>query len=51
MFVSILERQTAILEDGCHHKVVWQRYCRKSLIFMLAGICVNLAPFKGNDRD
>ena len=29
MFVSVLERQRAILEDKCHHKVVWQRYCRK----------------------
>ena len=29
MFVSVLERQRAILEDGCHHTVVWQRYCRK----------------------
>ena len=29
MFVSVLERQRAILEDGCDHTVVWQRYCRK----------------------
>ena len=29
MFVSVLERQRAILEDGYHHTVVWQRYCRK----------------------
>ena len=29
MFVSVLERQRAILEDGCHPTVVWQRYCRK----------------------
>ena len=27
--VSVLERQRAILEDGCHHTVVWQRYCKK----------------------
>ena len=29
MFVSVLERQRAILEDGYHHTVVWQRDCRK----------------------
>ena len=29
MFVSVLERQRAILEDECHYTVVWQRYCRK----------------------
>ena len=23
MFVSVLERQRAILEDGCHHTIVW----------------------------
>ena len=28
MFVSVVERQRALLEDGCHHTVVWQRYCR-----------------------
>ena len=26
MFVNVLERQRAILEDGCHHTVFWQRY-------------------------
>ena len=31
IFVSVLERQKAIMEDGCHHTVVWQRYCRNSL--------------------
>ena len=25
MLVSVLERQRAIVEDGCHHTVVWQR--------------------------
>ena len=29
MFVSVLERHKAILEDGCYHKVVWQMYCRE----------------------
>ena len=29
MLVSILESQRTILEDGHHHTVVWQRYCRK----------------------
>ena len=24
MFVSVLDRQRAILEDGCHHTVLWQ---------------------------
>ena len=28
-FVSVVERQRAILEDGHHHTAVWQRYCRK----------------------
>ena len=46
MSVSVLERQRAILEDGYHHTVVWQRYCRKLTFwgcrpdFMLAGMCV-----------
>ena len=25
MFVSVVERQRALLEDGCHHTVIWQR--------------------------
>ena len=36
MFLSVMERQRAILEDGCHHTVVWQRYCRK-LTFQALG--------------
>ena len=36
MFVSVLERQNAILEDKYHHTIVWQRYCRK-LTFGLVG--------------
>ena len=62
MFVSELERQRAILEDGqCHHTVVWQRYCGK-LTFracigpaqfqvMLAGVCVTWLHSEGNDRE
>ena len=44
MFVSVIERLRAILEDGRHHTVVWQRYCKKSgcrpHVFVLAGMCV-----------
>ena len=29
MFVSVLERQRAILKDGHQHTFVWQRYCGK----------------------
>ena len=47
MFVSVRERQRAILEDRCHHTVVWKRYSRKLTFracrpppdFMLAGMC------------
>ena len=28
VFMSVLEWQRVILEDGCHHTIVWQRYCR-----------------------
>ena len=48
MFVSVIERQRAILEDGCHHTVVWQRYCKKSgfrpHIFCASGNVCNLTP-------
>ena len=54
MFVSVLERQRAILEDGCHHTVVWQKYCRKVILgivdpirFCASGNVSNLAPFYG----
>ena len=54
-FVSVLERQRAILEDGCHHTVVWQRYTVESWLFGLvsptqfyaSGNVCNLAPFLG----
>ena len=29
MFMSVVKRQRTILEDGYHHTVIWQRYCRK----------------------
>ena len=59
MFVSVLERQRAILEDGCHHTVVWQRYCRKLTFqacrplpdFLLAGVCVTWLHSRGNDSE
>ena len=59
MFVSVVERQRALLEDGCHHTVVWQRYCRKLTFracrpqpdFMLAGMCVTWLHSRGNDRE
>ena len=35
--VSVLKRQRAILEDGVHHTVVWQRYYRKLRVFGLVG--------------
>ena len=43
MFLSVLERVRAILDDGCHHTVVWKRYCTKVMfrasppVFMLVG--------------
>ena len=63
--VSVLERQRAILEDGCHHTVVWQRYCRKLTLracraccfffffffFILAGICETWLHSRGSDRE
>ena len=45
MFVSVLERQRAILEDGYYHTLDWQRYCRKRL-FGLVG-----QPWITNLRD
>ena len=39
MFVSILERQRAILVDGHHHTVVWQRCCRKLTFWPRSFLC------------
>ena len=38
--LSYGERQGTILEDGYHHTVVWQRYCRKLTFGLLEGECV-----------
>ena len=57
--MSVLERQRAILEDGCHYTIVWQSlYCRK-LTFGLVGsahfyaveMCVTWLHSRGNDRE
>ena len=53
MFVSVLKRQRAILEDRYHHTVVWQRYCGKLMflafrphsILCQQNVCI-LAPFQ-----
>ena len=51
MFVSVLERQRAILEDRYHHTVVWQRYCSKVTLgpanFYASGNVCNLASILG----
>ena len=50
MFVSVLERQRAILEYRHHHTVVWQRYCRKvTFLVVLAGMCVTWLHSRGNE--
>ena len=50
MFVSVLERQRAILEDRRHHTVVWQRYRRKlAFVVVLAGMCVTWLHSRGNE--
>ena len=55
MFVSMVERQRAILEDGYHHTVVGQRYIF-GLVgparFYASGSVCDLAPFyRGSDRE
>ena len=52
--LKIIKRQRAIPEDGCHHTVVWQRYCRKltfrlvgPVLFYASGSVCNLASFLG----
>ena len=53
-------RVLSILEDGCHHTVAWQRYCRKVTIqvcrsllslFVLVGMCVTRLHSRGIDRE
>ena len=55
--LSVLGNVTAILENRCHHTVVWQKYCRKKWLFermgpaqfVLVGLCVTWLHSRSND--
>ena len=59
MFVSVLGRQRAILEDRYHHTVVWQKYCRKLTFYASGSILgamtgsrfVGITPWPGGEWD
>ena len=57
MFLTVLERPRAILEDGYHHTVVWQRHCRKVTFGLvgpthiaLAGMCATWLHSQGRQK-
>ena len=56
--LSVLGNVRAILENRYHHRVVWQRYCRKKWLFkrmgpaqfVLVGLCVTWLHSRSNDK-